>query len=84
MAAELASLRARPEFLQQVAAKTGGRLLRWDDLEAFVRGLPRMKVPVQETWVRPVWHQFWVLLLLLALLLGNGDCGVGKDRREFQ
>lgn len=65
---EWASLRSRPEWLEQIAARTGGRMLRGEELDGFARELPRMAMPVQETWVRPAWHQVWLLLLVLALI----------------
>lgn len=70
-AAELAALQARPEFLEQLAAKTGGRLLGRNELDAFLGELPRMDMPVQETSIRPLWHRPSLLVLALGLFLGE-------------
>lgn len=69
--AEFASLRAKPDHLERIAAKAGGRLLHRGDLEGFLRDLPRMEMPIQETWVRPLWHQPAMFLLVLGCLLGE-------------
>lgn len=69
--AEFASLQAKPEPLRRIAATTGGRLLQRGDLDGFLRELPRMAMPVQETWTRPLWHQPAMFLLVLGCLLGE-------------
>jgi len=64
---EFASLQAQPGRLEQVAEATGGEMLRREGLASFVRELPQREAPLQEVWVRPLWHQAWVFLLILVL-----------------
>ncbi len=53
------------KVLESIASETGGSVVGWDDLDAFVSDLPSKKVPVSETRVFPLWHQSWVLLLAI-------------------
>lgn len=68
---EFASLEPNLLLLDRLAAATGGRVLRLDEVEDFVRELPKLDVPVTETWSRPLWHAPWVFLLALLLLAGE-------------
>lgn len=53
------------KVLESIASETGGSIVNWDDLDAFVSDLPSKKVPVSETRVFPLWHQSWVLLIAI-------------------
>lgn len=53
------------KVLESIASETGGNMVNWDDLDAFVSDLPSKKVPVSETRVFPLWHQSWVLLIAI-------------------
>jgi hypothetical protein len=68
---EFASLDPNLRLLERIAAATGGRVLELNEVEDFVRDLPRLQVPVTETWSRPLWHTPWMFLLALALLAGE-------------
>lgn len=57
--------------LARLARETGGEVVPLDSLDAFVRSLPRRKVPVVEHWTWPLWHQSSVLAAALACLLGE-------------
>lgn len=68
---EFQTLEPNRAALQRLAEKTGGQVLSAGDLAAFARGLPAGKVPVTEPWVYPLWHQWPVLLLAIACLVGE-------------
>jgi uncharacterized membrane protein len=57
--------------LQRLANETGGEVVPLDGLDAFVRSLPRRKVPVVEHWTWPLWHQSSVFVGALACLIGE-------------
>lgn len=57
--------------LQRLAQETGGEMVPLDGLDAFVRSLPRRKVPVVEHWTWPLWHQSGVFVGALACLIGE-------------
>ena len=57
--------------LQRLANETGGEVVPLDGLDAFVRSLPRRKVPVVEHWTWPLWHQSSVFVVALACLIGE-------------
>lgn len=67
-AAEFADLRLNRALLEKIAEQTGGELVRDDSLEAFAKDLPNRKIPVTETWVYPIWHQPWVMLVAMVCL----------------
>ena len=56
------------KVLDSIASETGGSVVGWDDLDAFVSDLPSKKVPVSETRVFPLWHQSWVLLIAITCI----------------
>ena len=65
---EFGDLKTNRPLMEQLAARTGGRVIASGDLGRFVEELPAMPAPVRETWVRPVWHSPWFLGLALACL----------------
>ncbi|MCG8650960.1 MAG: hypothetical protein MI861_14065 [Pirellulales bacterium] len=67
-AAEFADLKLNRPLLEQIAAQTGGEIVRQDALEDFAADLPNRKVPVTETWVYPIWHRPWVMLMAMLCL----------------
>ena len=67
-AAEFNDLNLNRDLLTRIAKETGGEVIHDDQLGAFVTDLPNRKVPVTETWVYPVWHRTWVMLLAIACL----------------
>ncbi|MCC9657261.1 hypothetical protein [Rhodopirellula halodulae] len=68
---ETQTLTWNEDWLNQLATDTGGEVLRLSDLQAFVNDLPNREIPVTETWVYPLWHQTWVMLLAMACLCGE-------------
>lgn len=67
-AEEFASLLPNRPLLERLAAWSGGRVLAIDELGAWADGLSEIKMPVMETRTEPLWHRWWVLALLVALL----------------
>ena len=48
-------MKANRPLLEKIARRTGGRIVEIDGLEDFARSLPHQKVPVMDSWVRPLW-----------------------------
>lgn len=63
---EMKSVRINENFLEQVAAETGGQLVPLDQLENFVEGLSYRDAPLVERQTSPVWNQWWVFLLAVG------------------
>ena len=70
-AEEFRSLAPNTALLEAIARKTGGEVVRAEDLEAFARRLPDLRAPVMETWSHPAWHTPWVFGFALACLLAE-------------
>ena len=71
LAEEFRSLAPNVALLEAIARKTGGEVVRAEDLDAFVRRLPELRAPVMETWSQPAWHTPWVFVLAVACLLAE-------------
>jgi uncharacterized membrane protein len=59
------------DFLQTLADQTGGMLVDDRKLDRFVTELKNRKVPVEQVWTYPLWHQPWVMLLAIMCLCGE-------------
>ncbi|MBN2182877.1 MAG: hypothetical protein JW715_13280 [Sedimentisphaerales bacterium] len=74
-AQEFRSVKVNRSLLENVAQRTGGRIVEIDELEKFARDLPGQKVPIAETWIRPLWDVRWIslvsFLFILICLLGE-------------
>lgn len=68
---EFRSLRPNRQLLETLAQRTGGEVIELDDLDDFVDSLPARESPVMELSVQPLWHQWWMLLLAVACLVGE-------------
>lgn len=68
---EFARVTPNVEFLEQVAKQTTGEVVRLEDLESFVSSLPNRKAPLTEAYTTPLWHQPWMLALIVACLCGE-------------
>jgi len=68
-AEEFRSLEVDRDFLEALAAKTGGRVLELDGLDKFVNDLEGLDAPIMQTWSRPLWHTPWVLLAVVLCLV---------------
>ncbi len=71
VAEEFARLRPNREFLESIAAKTGGELVDGNRLPAFVASLSGRGAPVTEPWSVPLWHQPLYFLVAIGCLLGE-------------
>ena len=70
-AAEFSSLVPNRTPLEELARRTGGRVLKPDELDAWARELPSEKAPVMETWSQPLWHTPWIFLIAIGCLCGE-------------
>jgi hypothetical protein len=70
-AEEFGSLTPNVPLLEQVARRTGGRIVAADQLGAFARKLPQQTAPVMETWTRPAWQTPLVLLAAIACFVAE-------------
>jgi hypothetical protein len=65
---ELEKLGTDRNFLATIARETGGEVIRPGDLESFAKKLEGKPLPITETELEPLWHQGWLLGLVLACL----------------
>jgi uncharacterized membrane protein len=67
--AEFSALTANMVEMNQLANKTGGRVLALGELEAFVKQLKNAPNLATEVRIRPLWHTGFVFTLALVCLL---------------
>ena len=70
-AAEYRSLAPNRALLEQIAGKTGGRVIELGELDSFVKELPALRAPVTEIRHYPLWHQGPIFLLALVCLVAE-------------
>lgn len=70
-AEEFRSLQPNRALLENLARTTGGKLIDPAGLARLARDLPQRQAPVMETWVAPAWHNPWLFLLALGLLIAE-------------
>lgn len=63
---EMASVQVNTPWLESLAASTGGRVVRSNELDHFVEKLQTTDAPVMEVLSWPLWHQWSVFLVALA------------------
>ena len=63
---EFRSLKPNRALMDTLARRTGGEVVKLENLERFVRQLPRRQAPVTETWTQPLWQNPAVFLFVLA------------------
>jgi uncharacterized membrane protein len=68
---EFRELAGNRQLLDRLAKESGGELLTLSGLDRFVASLPNRKIPQVETWSYPIWHQWSVLTLAIACLVGE-------------
>nr|MDQ3331666.1 hypothetical protein [Planctomycetota bacterium] len=68
---EFARIDADRDYLESLAAATGGEVIDPQDLESFVAGLPSRKAPVSEPWTSPLWHNPWYFLIAIACVVAE-------------
>jgi uncharacterized membrane protein len=65
-AEEFRSLKPNRAFLQTLAQRTGGEVLKMDALNSFVNHLPERRAPVSEPWSEPLWQKPSIFLFAFA------------------
>ncbi len=68
---EFAHLQPNRSLLQEIAQKTGGRILQWSELDDLNEELAKQPAPVMEAWSYPLWHNGWLFLAALGCFLGE-------------
>lgn len=68
---EFRSLTPNVALLEELARKTGGKVISAASLETFARELPQLSAPVMETWSYPAWHTPLMFGFALACLLAE-------------
>ncbi len=71
LAKEFASLTPNRPLLEEIARKTGGSLLKPDQLNEFVDSLDKKKAPIIETYSYPLWHKPFVFLAALGCFISE-------------
>ncbi len=59
------------ELMSSLAKQTGGEVISAENLESFVRSLPTRQAPLTESYTTPLWHQPWLLVLIVSCLCGE-------------
>lgn len=70
-AEEFRSLKPNRALLEAIARRTGGEVLKLEDLEKFVRKLPERRAPITEPWTDPLWQKSYVFLFVLGCFLAE-------------
>jgi uncharacterized membrane protein len=65
---EFQDLKPNRELLDRIARASKGQTVAPTDIESFVASLPSRHADITEPYIKPVWHQPWVLLLAIACL----------------
>jgi hypothetical protein len=68
-AEEFRSLTPNVALLEDIARKTGGKVVTPEELDAFAGKLPQLSAPVMETWSYPAWHTPLMFAFALGCLL---------------
>jgi uncharacterized membrane protein len=68
---EFRSLRPDRALLESLAKKTGGEVLKPNDLASFAKSLPNRKAPITETASIPLWHTPAMFLFALACFVAE-------------
>lgn len=70
-AVEFRSLKPNRNLMQELAKRTGGAVLKMEDLPEFARKLPELRAPVTEPWSEPLWQKPIVFLFVLACFVAE-------------
>ncbi len=68
---EFRQLAGNRTLLEQIARETEGEIVAVGGLDRFVATLPNRKIPVTEKWTYPFWHQWGIVTLAIACLVGE-------------
>jgi len=71
VAEEFRSLVPNLPLLEEIARKTGGRVVPAEGLGAFVQELPTHTAPVMESWSHPAWHTPYLFAFALACFIAE-------------
>lgn len=71
VAAEFRDLKPNLELMEQLAQKTGGKVLQPAQLDSFARDLPLQKAPVTELSTLPLWHTPFMFLFALGCFVAE-------------
>lgn len=71
VAEEFRSLVPNRPLLEEIARKSGGRVVSVEELPAFVNNLPTQTAPVMESWSQPAWHTPFLFAFALACLVAE-------------
>lgn len=71
VAEEFRSLVPNLPLLEEIARKTGGRVIPVGELGSFVKELPTRTAPVMESWSHPAWHTPYLFAFALACLVAE-------------
>jgi uncharacterized membrane protein len=77
-AEEFRQLKPNRALLDRIAKSTGGQTVAADELESFVATLPTRHAEITEPFIRPFWHQAWIMLL--AMLCLTAEWGLRRWR----
>jgi uncharacterized membrane protein len=68
---EFRKLTGNRALLERIATDSGGEVIEPNRLSAFVSSLPNRKIPIEENWTYPLWHQWSVLGIAIGCLVGE-------------
>ncbi|MFL3657071.1 MAG: hypothetical protein ACJ07L_03305, partial [Opitutales bacterium] len=71
LANEFQSLSPQTDLLESIAAKTKGRIIRWDELDSLTELFDKRSAPITETWSYPLWHNGWLFIAALSCFLAE-------------
>lgn len=68
---EFRSLKPNRALMEALARRTGGEVVKLEDLDKFVRQLPQRHAPITETWTNPLWQNPLVFLFVLGCFVAE-------------
>ena len=68
---EFQRLTGNAELLRELSARTGGEVIKLDQIDELVRKLEKKSVPIMEKKRTPLWHSPWVLILALVCFMAE-------------
>ena len=68
---EFRNLEPNREFLELIASKTNGRILKPKQLDRFTRSIPNAENMITETKITPWWHHWSLLALMILMFVGE-------------
>jgi uncharacterized membrane protein len=68
---EFRSIAPNRALLEELARRTGGEVLRPNELDHLAERLARSPAPVMESWSRPIWHNPWFFAAVLGCFLAE-------------